>query len=90
MTCALGLVGLWGLLGSHGLLSIGHLVCILRHIANILWLCLAPVWLLCDMCSHSGSYPYGVGVVFLFVFRIDRSVMGCGAVFHRSGRCVGV
>jgi hypothetical protein len=28
--------------------------------------------------------------VFLFVFRIDRILMGCGAVFHRSGRCVGV
>lgn len=88
MTCVLGLVGLLGLLVSHGLLSIGHLVCILRHIANILWLCLAPVWLLCDMCGHSGSCLYGVGVVFLFVFHIDHSVMGCGAVFHRLGRCV--
>lgn len=90
MTCGLGLVGLLGLLGSHGLLSIGHLGVNLRHIANTLWLCLSPVWLLCDMCGHSGFCLCGVGVVFLFVFRIDRSVMGCGAVFHRSGRCVGV
>ena len=88
MTCAQGLVGYWCLLGSHGLLSIGHLVLILHHRASTLLLCPLPAWLLCDMQNRSVICLCVFGVVFLFLFHIDRSVMGCGAVFHRLGRCV--
>jgi hypothetical protein len=83
MTCVLVVVGCLCLLVSGGLLSKDRWVWLVGGISSRLWLCLAPAWLLCGMCSHSVICLCGVGVVFLFVFRSGHSVMCCGVVRHR-------
>lgn len=88
MICVLVAVGCVGLLVLGGLLSTGrrHGLVVCRSNRSLLFL--SRSLLLCDMCCRSGSCPYGVVVVFRVGFGRCRSVMGCGAVPHRLGRCV--
>jgi hypothetical protein len=89
MSDVLAAMGCSGLLVSGGLLSKGHLVWLVRHRANTVVLCLALAWQPCDIQRHSGLCSCVAGVGCCVAVRRCRSVLGCGALRHRSGRCVG-
>ena len=86
----LGLVGYGGLPVSGDLPATGRLGVRLHHKSSSVLRSRVLPWLLSCMCGRSGVCAGVVGVDFRVGFGRCRSVMRCGVVRHRSGRCVGV